>query len=110
MASSAAALDEALLTFRQRSRFVWSWIAGCAPGEILYECAAAHAVRGETEACIRTLGEAANFGWADLRQLNSDPAMAAVREREEILSIGIESSARATLAPPAGAGGLPDMT
>ena len=109
-ASSAAALDEALLTFRGRPRFVWSWIMGCAPGEILYECAGAHAVRGESEECIRALREAADFGWADLNQLNHDPAMVAVREREDIGQFVNETSARATLAPPVGAGGLPDMT
>jgi serine/threonine-protein kinase len=109
-ASSAAALEEAMRMFRERPRFVWSWIMGCAPGEILYECAAAHAVRGEAEGCISALREAADFGWADLNQLNHDPAMVAVREREDIRQFLMEASARATLPPPVGAGGLPDMT
>ena len=80
---------------------------GCADGDMYYEAAAAHAVRGETAECLAALRAAADFGWADLNQLNHDPAFDLVRERGDVRELGAEAASRVTLPPPVGSGGLP---
>ena len=80
---------------------------GCADGDMYYEAAAAHAVRGETAECLAALRAAADFGWADLNQLNHDPALDLVRERGDVRELGAEAASRVTLPPPVGSGGLP---
>jgi len=105
--ASDTALAEAVRMHAARSRFVWGWIMGTADAETSYEAAAAHAVRGETAECLAALRAAADFGWADMNQLNHDPAFAALREHDDIRELGAEAASRVTLPPPVGSGGLP---
>ena len=105
--ASDSALAEAKGMHADKSRFVWGWIMGCADADMYYEAAAAHAVRGETAECFSALGAAVDFGWADLNQLNHDPAFALLRERHEIRELGARAVSRVTLPPPVGSGGLP---
>jgi serine/threonine-protein kinase len=108
-AVSDSALAEAKSMHATRSRFVWAWIMGCADAETFYEAAATHAVRGETAECLDALRVAADFGWADMNQLNHDPAFGELRERAEIRELGAEAASRVTLPPPGGSGGLPSL-
>ncbi len=106
-AASDSALAEALRMHTDRSRFVWGWIMGAADAETFYEAAAAHAVRGETAECLASLRKAADFGWADMNQLNHDPAFGLLRERSDVRELGSEAASRVVLPPPVGSGGLP---
>jgi serine/threonine-protein kinase len=108
--ASDLALLEALHMQSKRPRFVWGYILGSSDAATHYEAAAAHAVRGERAECLDALRTAADFGWADLNQLNHDQAFAALRESPEIRQIASEAGARVTLPPPVGSGGLPDLT
>ncbi len=90
-----------------KSRFVWGWIMGCADADMFYEAAAAHAVRGETAKCLAALRAAVDFGWADLNQLNHDPAFDLFRGSYEIRELGAEAASKVILPPPVGSGGLP---
>jgi tetratricopeptide (TPR) repeat protein len=107
MAASDSALAEAKRMHATRSRFVWGWIMGCADAETFYEAAATHAVRGETAECLTALRAAADFGWADMNQLNHDPAFTLLREWGEIRELGSRAASRVVLPPPVGSGGLP---
>ena len=106
-AGSDSALAQAKRMHADKSRFVWGWIMGCADADMYYEAAAAHAVRGETAECLAALRSAADFGWADMNQLNHDPAFAVLRERDDIRELAAEAASRVTLPPPVGSGGLP---
>ena len=105
--SSDSALADAKRMHADKSRFVWGWIMGCADAETFYEAAAAHAVRGETVECLTALRAAVDFGWADLNQLNHDPAFTLLRERHEVRELGAQAAAKVNLPPPVGSGGLP---
>jgi eukaryotic-like serine/threonine-protein kinase len=106
-ATSDSTLAEAKRMHADKSRFVWGWIMGCADADMYYEAAAAHAVRGETAECFTALRAAVDFGWADLNQLNHDPAFANLRESAEVRNLGAQAASRVTLPPPVGSGGLP---
>ncbi|MFL5483613.1 MAG: protein kinase domain-containing protein [Gemmatimonadaceae bacterium] len=108
-AGSDLALIEALTMHHKRPRFVWGWIMGAADAETYFEVAAAHAVRDETAECIAALRKAADLGWADMNQLNHDPAFVTLRERAEIRQLGLEAGSRVILPAPVGNGGLPDL-
>ena len=82
---------------------------GAADAETYFEVAAAHAVRDETADCIAALRKAADLGWADMNQLNHDPAFVILRERAEIRQLGLEAGSRVILPAPVGNGGLPDL-
>ncbi len=105
--TSDAALAAAVSMHAARPRFVWGWIMGCSDAETFYEAAAARAVRGETEDCLAALRTAADCGWADMNQLNHDPAFALLRERSDVRELGSEAASRVVLPAPVGSGGLP---
>jgi serine/threonine-protein kinase len=107
-AASDSALAEAKRMHATRSRFVWGWIMGSGDADLFYESAATHAVRGETAECLAALRSAFDFGWADMNQLNHDPAFAELRERDDIRELGAEAASRVTLPPPVGSGGFPN--
>jgi TolB-like protein/tRNA A-37 threonylcarbamoyl transferase component Bud32 len=109
-AASDLALTEALHMHSKRPRFVWGFILGAADAATHYEAAAAHAVRGERAECVASLRTAADFGWADMNQLNHDPAFAVLRENAEIRQVAAEAAGRVTLPAPVGSGGLPDFS
>jgi len=106
-AASDSALAEALRMQATRPRFVWGWIMGTSDAETSYEAAAAHAVRGETDESLAALRDAVDFGWADMNQLNHDPAFTLLREWGEIRELGARAASRVVLPPPVGSGGLP---
>jgi len=109
-AASDLALIEALHMQTKRPRFVWGFILGGTEGATYYEVAATHAVRGETAECLATLRTAADFGWADMNQLNHDRAFVSLRESAEMRRLASEARSKVTLPPPVGSGGLPDLT
>ena len=105
--ASDLALDQALRMHADRSRFVWGWVLGGADAETFYEAAATQAVRGEVAECLASLRKAADFGWADMNQLNHDPAFTLLRDRPDIWELGAEAASRVVLPPAVGSGGLP---
>jgi eukaryotic-like serine/threonine-protein kinase len=106
-AGSTLALKAGKAMMESHSRFVWGPLVGTTDAETWYELASAHATRGEADDAVAWLQRASGVGWADLLQLDHDPAFAALGDRR-IRDVCIQAAAAVVLPPPIGSGGLPD--
>ena len=102
-------LESALDMFERKHRFVWLALVGCAPSDSLYEMASTYACMNEPGKALIALDGAVGFGWADVHQLKADNSFDILRDSPELQDLLARAKARVTLAPPIGAGGLPDF-
>ena len=104
---AARVLADAREMFRTRLRFVWGWILNGSDGAIHYEIASTLAALGRREEALAQLDAAVRLGWANRQQLAHDPAFDAWRDEEGLRMLMVDATARVTLGPPVGSGGLP---
>jgi serine/threonine-protein kinase len=101
-----AALAEGRDLFASRARFVWTWFYGATDAEVWYDLACTLATLGCENDAVRALGRAADAGWNDVTGLRRDPAFVSLRDTPEVLQLAAEGTARVSLPPPSGSGGL----